>query len=38
MFVEINENVRGQDVYLIQSTSKPANDHLFELLIMHRCA
>ena len=33
MFVEINENVRGQDVYLIQSTSKPANDHLIELLI-----
>jgi len=33
MFVEINENVRGQDVYLIQSTSKPANDNLFELLI-----
>ena len=33
MFVEINENVRGQDVYLIQSTSKPANDNLVELLI-----
>ena len=33
MFVEINENVRGQDIYLIQSTSKPANDNLFELLI-----
>ena len=33
MFVEINENVRGQDVYVIQSTSKPANDHLIELLI-----
>ena len=33
MFVEINENVRGQDVYLIQSTSKPANDNLIELLI-----
>ena len=33
MFVEINENVRGQDIYLIQSTSKPANEHLIELLI-----
>ena len=33
MFVEINENVRGQDVYVIQSTSKPANDNLVELLI-----
>ena len=33
IFVEVNENVRGQDVYLIQSTSKPANDHLIELLI-----
>ncbi len=33
MFVEINENVRGQDIYIIQSTSKPANDNLIELLI-----
>ena len=33
IFVEINENVRGQDVYVIQSTSKPANDNLIELLI-----
>ena len=33
MFVEINENVRGQDIYVIQSTSKPANEHLIELLI-----
>ncbi len=33
MFVEINENVRGQDVYLVQSTSKPANDNLIELLV-----
>ena len=31
--VEINENVRGEDVFLIQSTSKPANDNLMELLI-----
>ncbi len=30
MFVEINENVRGQDIYIIQSTSKPANDNLIE--------
>ncbi len=33
VFVRINENVRGQDVFLIQSTSAPANDHLMELLI-----
>jgi ribose-phosphate pyrophosphokinase len=33
VFVEIKENVRGEDVFLIQSTSYPANDHLMELLI-----
>jgi ribose-phosphate pyrophosphokinase len=33
IFVTIGENVRGEDVFLIQSTSKPANDHLLELLI-----
>ena len=33
VFVEVNENVRGQDVYVIQSTSNPANDNLVELLI-----
>lgn len=33
VFVEIMENVRGQDVFFIQSTSYPANDHLMELLI-----
>ncbi len=33
IFVEVNENVRGQDVFLIQSTSSPANHHLMELLI-----
>lgn len=33
IFVEILENVRGEDVFVIQSTSKPANDHLMELLI-----
>ncbi len=34
IFVEIQENVRGEDVFIIQSTSYPANDHLMELLIM----
>ncbi|WP_458757964.1 ribose-phosphate pyrophosphokinase [Afipia sp. TerB] len=34
IFVEILENVRGSDVYIIQSTSYPANDHLMELLII----
>src|ERR1700754_1167888 len=33
VFVEIQENVRGEDVFFIQSTSYPANDHLMELLI-----
>ena len=33
IFVEINENIRGEDVFIIQSTSYPANDHLMELLI-----
>lgn len=34
IFVEIQENVRGEDVFVVQSTSFPANDHLMELLIM----
>jgi ribose-phosphate pyrophosphokinase len=34
VFVEINENVRGRDVYVIQSTCRPVNDTLMELLIM----
>jgi ribose-phosphate pyrophosphokinase len=34
IFVEIQENVRGTDVYILQSTSYPANDHLMELLII----
>jgi ribose-phosphate pyrophosphokinase len=34
IFVEIQENVRGQDVFAIQSTSFPANDNLMELLIL----
>ena len=33
-FVKINENVRGHDIYLIQSTCTPTNHHLMELLIM----
>ena len=33
IFVEIKENVRGQDTFIIQSTSYPANDHLMELLV-----
>jgi ribose-phosphate pyrophosphokinase len=32
--VEIMENVRGRDVFLVQSTCPPANDHLMELLVM----
>src|SRR5678810_1245239 len=34
IFVEIKENVRGADVFVLQSTSFPANDHLMELLII----
>jgi ribose-phosphate pyrophosphokinase len=34
VFVEVQENVRGADVFVIQSTSFPANDHLMELLII----
>jgi ribose-phosphate pyrophosphokinase len=33
VFVEIQENVRGEDVFVVQSTSYPANDHLMELLV-----
>ena len=33
IFVSINENVRGEDVFVVQSTSYPANDNLMELLI-----
>ena len=33
IFVEILENVRGEDVFVIQSTSFPTNDNLMELLI-----
>lgn len=34
IFVRIDENVRGEDVFVIQSTSYPANDNLMQLLIM----
>ncbi|GHC65671.1 ribose-phosphate pyrophosphokinase [Limoniibacter endophyticus] len=34
IFFEIQENVRGEDVFILQSTSYPANDHLMEMLIM----
>lgn len=34
IFVEMKENVRGEDVFVIQSTSYPANDNLMELLII----
>jgi ribose-phosphate pyrophosphokinase len=34
IFVEINENVRGEDMFIIQSTSFPVNDHMMELLIL----
>lgn len=33
IFVRINENVRGEDTFVVQSTSRPANDNLMELLI-----
>lgn len=34
VFVEVHENVRGEDVFIIQSTSNPANQNIMELLIM----
>ncbi len=34
IFVEVFENVRGEDMFILQSTSRPANDNLMELLIM----
>ena len=34
IFIEVHENVRGEDVFVIQSTSYPTNDNLMELLIM----
>jgi ribose-phosphate pyrophosphokinase len=34
LYIEIGDNVRGQDVFVVQSTSRPGNDHLMELLII----
>jgi ribose-phosphate pyrophosphokinase len=34
VMVELMENVRGRDVFIVQSTSPPANDHLMEMLLM----
>ena len=34
VFVDIGANVRGSDVFVVQSTSSPGNDHLMELLLM----
>ena len=34
IFCEINQNIRGEDVFIIQSTCNPANDNLMELLIL----
>ncbi|MBF0428961.1 MAG: ribose-phosphate pyrophosphokinase [Magnetococcales bacterium] len=34
IFIQINENVRGRDVFVVQPTSNPTNDHIMELLIM----
>src|SRR5690606_7035824 len=34
IMVEINENVRGGDVFIVQSTSAPTNDHIMELMMM----
>lgn len=34
IFVEIEDNVRGEDVFVVQPTNKPANDHLMELLVI----
>ena len=34
IFIEVHENVRGEDVFVVQPTSYPANDHLMELLIL----
>ena len=33
IYVEINENIRGNSIFVVQSTSNPANDNLMELLI-----
>ena len=33
-YARINENMRGQDVFIIQPTSEPVNEHLMELLVL----
>ena len=35
IYVEINENIRGNSVFVIQSSATPANDNLMELIIMY---
>ena len=35
--IELNENVRGKDVFIIQPTCAPTNDNLMELLLMSDC-
>ena len=35
IYVEINENIRGNSVFVVQSTSSPANDNLMELLQLY---
>ncbi|OQX49446.1 MAG: ribose-phosphate pyrophosphokinase, partial [Candidatus Sedimenticola endophacoides] len=34
VMAEVQESVRGRDVYVVQSTSQPTNDHLMELLVL----
>ena len=34
IYIEINENIRGNSVFVIQSTSNPANDNIMELLLV----
>ena len=35
IYIEINENIRGNSIFIIQSVSSPANDNLMELLLMY---
>ena len=35
IYVEINENIRGNSVFVVQSTANPANDNLMELIIYY---
>ena len=37
IYIEINENIRGNSVFVVQSTSNPANDNLMELLLVIDC-